>query len=120
MAQDRHRPARLPGRTLVGDDGAEHAWLLVQHADHDPQFQRRCLDLLAKAVARDDAAPIDLAYLTDRVQRAAGQPQTYGTQYEEAPGGGRRPQPIHDPEHVNDRRARIGMDPIEQDDLYTT
>jgi hypothetical protein len=23
-----------PGRSLVGEDGAEHAWCLVQHAAH--------------------------------------------------------------------------------------
>jgi hypothetical protein len=30
-----------PTNTLVGKDGASAAWLLVQHADADPKFQRR-------------------------------------------------------------------------------
>lgn len=68
-----------PGRRLVGDEGSEHAWLLAQHADHDPVFQRRCLDMLGDAVARGDASPITLAYLTDRVRLASGQCQLYGT-----------------------------------------
>ena len=29
-----------PGASLVGEDGAQAAWLLVQHADQDPGFQR--------------------------------------------------------------------------------
>lgn len=27
-----------PGRTLVGEEAAQGAWLLVQHADHDVEF----------------------------------------------------------------------------------
>ena len=37
-----------PTNTLAGKDGANAAWLLVQHADADPKFQRQCLDLMAK------------------------------------------------------------------------
>jgi hypothetical protein len=36
-----------PGRAMVGKDGAHAAWLLAQHADRDPVFQRSCLDLIA-------------------------------------------------------------------------
>src|SRR6185436_3940987 len=69
-----------PGRTLVGADGAHAAWLLVQHADTDRPFQRRCLDLMQGAFEAGEVAGQDLAYLTDRVLLAAGQPQMYGTQ----------------------------------------
>jgi hypothetical protein len=37
-----------PGQSMVGEDGAHAAWLLAQHADQDPAFQRRCLELLPK------------------------------------------------------------------------
>ena len=39
-----------PGRSLVGEQGAMDAWLLAQHADRQPGFQRRALSLLAMAV----------------------------------------------------------------------
>lgn len=35
-----------PGKSLVGEDGAEAAWLIAQHAIGDPPFMRRCLLLL--------------------------------------------------------------------------
>src|ERR1700745_1954231 len=54
-----------PGRSDVGDDGAQAAWLLVQHADADPAFQRECLGLLAAAVDEGEAHRPHPALLTD-------------------------------------------------------
>lgn len=45
---DRHG---WPGKSLVGEDGAQSAWLLVQHADVDLAFQERCLTLMRAAPA---------------------------------------------------------------------
>ena len=56
-----------PGRSDVGDDGAQAAWLLVQHADADPAFQRECVGLLTAAVGQGEARLSQLALLTDRV-----------------------------------------------------
>jgi hypothetical protein len=63
-----------PGRSLVGEEAAHAAWLLVQHADHDPAFQRECLDLLEQAVQRRDASASDWAYLTDPYCGRRGDP----------------------------------------------
>src|SRR5262245_16811487 len=38
-----------PGKSIVGADGAFAAWLLVQHADADPDFQAYCLELMKEA-----------------------------------------------------------------------
>jgi hypothetical protein len=99
-----------PGRSLVGEEAASAAWLLVQHADHDPEFQRECLDLMEKAVERGDASAQDWAYLTDRVLRAEGRPQRYGTQFTES----LEPQPIEDRERVDERRASVGLGSLEE------
>lgn len=100
-----------PGRDLVGAEGADAAWLLCQHADADTEFQHRCLGLLAQAVAAGQAEPRHLAYLTDRVRVAQGRPQVYGTQYRQGEGDV-EPAPIEDPEHVDLRRAQVGLEPF--------
>ena len=45
-----------------------------------PAFQRQCLDLMTTAAGQGKASHTDLAYLTDRVLLAEGEPQEYGTQ----------------------------------------
>jgi hypothetical protein len=97
-----------PGQSMVGEDGAHAAWLLAQHADQDPAFQRRCLELLTQAVASGEAAPAALAYLTDRVLLAEGKPQEYGTQFVGRESGW-TPRRLRDPENVDERRAAMSL-----------
>lgn len=97
-----------PGKSLVGKDGASAAWLFVQHADMDKPFQKEAIKLLEAAVAKGEAESKDLAYLTDRILVGEGKPQRYGTQYHEVEGK-RVPQPIEDAEHVDARRALVGL-----------
>jgi len=100
-----------PGKSLVGADGAQAAWLLAQHADRDPAFQRRCLDLLTAAVAGGEATIVQQAYLTDRVLLHEGKPQEYGTQAI-ARDGRFVPRKLRDPDHVDQRRASAGLPPL--------
>jgi Sulfotransferase family len=100
-----------PGRTLVGSDGAHAAWIIAQHADRHPAFQRRCLKLLECAVARGEAWPADLAYLTDRLLLARGELQVYGTQLS-ARAEGFVAARLRDPETVDARRAAVGLAPL--------
>src|SRR5688572_25877047 len=39
-----------PGVSLVGEDGSDAAWLILQHAIGNPDLQKRCLPLLQEAV----------------------------------------------------------------------
>lgn len=103
-----------PGRSLVGDKGAHDAWLIAQHADHHPAFQREALDLLTEAVARGEARPRELAYLTDRVRVNEGRGQVFGTQMRPDENGMPVPQPIEDPERVDQRRTEVGLEPFDQ------
>jgi len=99
-----------PTYTLVGKDGAQAAWILAQHADLSPKFQRKCLDLMAK-VPRDEISRRDLALLTDRVLLAEGKKQVYGTQFTLA-NGKCRPRPLEDEANVDKRRKEVGLAPL--------
>jgi hypothetical protein len=101
-----------PTNLLVGSDGANAAWLLVQHADADIKFQRKCLDLMA-ALPKNEVSQTDFAYLTDRVLLAEGKKQIYGTQFDWI-AGKLQPQPLEDEANVDKRRAGAGLPPLAQ------
>ena len=84
----------------------------VQHADHDPAFQKACLELMKQAGA-GEVLPENIAYLEDRVAVNHGQPQVYGTQLEQKDGKF-VPRPTIDSENVNARRMSIGLGTIEE------
>src|SRR5689334_12841618 len=67
-----------PGPNLVGDDGTEAAFLLVQHADHE--FQKQVLPLVREAYHSHKLSGQDYALLLDRVLVSEGKLQVYGTQ----------------------------------------
>jgi len=99
-----------PGRSLAGQRGANAAWLVAQHADVDPSFQKSCLKLM-EAAPEGEVAKEDLAFLTDRVLLAAGKKQRYGTQFMQA-GGQFVPQPIENESRVDERRLSMGLVPL--------
>ena len=101
-----------PGHDLVGEEGSTAAWVIAQHSDLDLAFQERALELITEAVAQDDASPGDLAYLTDRVAVAKGEPQTYGTQIRCDGKKPMPPTPIADPGAVEGLRAEAGLEPL--------
>jgi hypothetical protein len=101
-----------PTFDLVGEDGEDAAWAIAQHADHDPEFQRRAMELLRAAVAAGQASPGNLAYLTDRVAVGAGRPQTYGTQMGCGPDGPVPATPLLDEASVDTLRAEAGLEPL--------
>ncbi len=76
-----------PGRTLVGEEGADHAWLIARHADHQLDSQRLFLDAVRHAVDARHAPARHLAYLTGRVAMNEGRPQRYGTQVADVKDG---------------------------------
>ena len=103
----------------VHSRGPTSAWLLAQHADLSPACQRRALELVKTAVAAGEASARHLAYLTDRVLVAVGEPQMYGTQYISDPDGSNlRPQPVADPERLDERRAAMGLEPAAEYDRH--
>lgn len=111
------RQIGYPGYRQVGERSSSNFWLLVQHADAYPAFQRQVLQLMQGELKRKNASSINYAYLTDRVASNAGRPEEYGTQvvYEGVgtPAVRAVPKSLRDPKNVNKRRAAIGMEPLE-------
>ncbi len=101
-----------PGVSLVGEEGAEAAWLIVQHAIGEPALQRRCLALLQAAARAGEAPPYQAAYLEDRIRIFEGRKQLYGTQLDSGPDGEPVPSPIEDPDTVDERRRALGLEPM--------
>lgn len=102
-----------PGEALVGRQAAGAAWLLAQHADRQPEFQRECLELLAAAVTAGDADPQHGALLEDRVLVAQGKRQIFGTQLTQGPDRTLVPHPLRNPDEVEALRAAWGFEPLE-------
>jgi hypothetical protein len=104
-----------PGRSAVGADGAEAAWRILQHAIGEPALVRALLPLVEAAAAAGEAAPAHVAHLVDRVRVLEGRPQRYGTQIDWDPEGALCMVPmvgVEDPEHVDTRRAAVGLPPL--------
>jgi hypothetical protein len=97
---------------MVGTDGASAAFLIVQHSDADPKFQAQVLPLMEAAVAKQEADPDLFAMLTDRVLRAQGKPQRYGTQFMNNDDGSMSMQPTEDEANLDARRQKMGLPSI--------
>jgi hypothetical protein len=104
-----------PTITMVGMDGAQAAFLIVQHGDADPQWQASMLPVFESLVKKGEVGRADFAYLTDRVLRAQNKPQRYATQYYQEPGPDGKPQfvppVVEDPANLDKRRIEMGLGP---------
>ncbi len=102
-----------PTHRLVGPTASEAAWLLVQHGDAAPDFQRHVLELITPLVRTGDVSADRFAMLTDRTLVAAGKPQLYGTQYIAVSVDGvvhfGPRTPISDPANLLRRRSELGL-----------
>jgi hypothetical protein len=101
-----------PGHALVGEQAAEAAWQIAQHAILDPDLRDHCVVLLQQAVAVGDVPAWQLAKLTDSVLMQKGEPQLYGSIMVGDPDGGLIPWTIADPDNVDARRASVGLPPL--------
>jgi hypothetical protein len=116
-----------PGRSLVGEDGATAAWLLLQHtnsrvrtirsADGD-EFCRSCVTLLRNAVAQGEAHPRHLAAVADSLRLANNEPPEFASLPEQYPmdcDGQAAIRQNVDLAAIDERRAAIGLRPLATD-----
>ena len=103
-----------PGISLVGDEGGEAAWLVLQHAIGNPELQRRCLPLLKAAAETEEIPAFQVACLEDRICIFEGRPQRYGTQFDWDESGMMSPHPLQDPKRVDGYRQSVGLGPLSE------
>jgi len=103
-----------PTSDKVGKEASEAAWLVIQHSIGQPSFMKKCVKLLEKAVEKDKADPINLAYLSDRIAVFEGKPQLYGTQFDWDKNGELMPKPFDNLTEVNDLRRSVGLNTLEE------
>lgn len=99
-----------PPVSKVGKEGSSAFWLLVQHADADPEFQRKALALMEPLIASGEASSRQFAYLWDRTHS----PQKYATQGKCYGEKDWRPHPSEHPERVDAERASMRLPPLKE------
>ena len=82
-----------PDESMVGPDGAEAAWRIVQHAIGDPELQRQSLERVKHAVSLGSVPSWQAAFLEDRIRFFEGRPQLYGTHFDWDEAGQLSPAP---------------------------
>jgi len=103
------------GFDLAGEDGSSNFWLMVQHSDHNPSFQKEVLEKMKLEVDKGNAASEEYGLLVDRVRLNTGGKQVYGTQVAyNMETGQAYPKSLEDSLHVNERRKSIGLNTLEE------
>lgn len=99
-----------PGPDLVGWDGTEAAFTLVQHSSHS--FQKELLPLITKKFKAGVLRGPNYALFLDRVLVEDGRPQVYGLKalpFAQWKNGEPVLYPIEDEANVDKRRAEVGL-----------
>ena len=86
------------------------AWLIAMHAISLPSLQRKVLALLKNNPEKNLSS--EVAMLEDRILVFSGKKQLYGTQMDWDELGKISPYPIANPEHVDERRKMVGLEPL--------
>jgi hypothetical protein len=103
-----------PKISQVGKEGADAAWLILQHSISRPDFMKRCFPVFESAVQENEARSRHLACLTDGIRYFSREPQVYGSYFDWNEKGQLCPWVIEDPENVNERRKKMGLNTLEE------
>ena len=98
-----------PGPDVVSLTGAQALFLVIQHANI--RIQEKYQPMMRDAVKDHRAQPSALALLEDRVALREGRKQIYGSQVG-MDNGKYYLSPLEDPDHVDERRASVGLQPL--------
>lgn len=100
-----------PKRSVVKGNAASAVFLIIQHADIE--VQKKYLPMMKEAANNGEARWSSLALLIDRTNLREGNKQIYGSQIFRNEDGSFEVKDLEEPEYVNQRRAEVGLGPIE-------
>jgi hypothetical protein len=97
----------------LGDEAVNTVFLVIQHADLKTQLN--FLPTFKQAALKGYLSPSSIALFEDRIAVRQGKKQVYGTQLMMNNKTGKYfVQAIENPEKVNERRAAVGLPPMEE------
>ena len=101
------------GISEVGESANQTIWLVIQHAPL--AVQQKYLPVLEESVLHGESKAQYLAFLEDRILMRNKEKQRYGTQsLWDKEKKVNVIWPVEDPETVNERRASVGLDTLEE------
>jgi hypothetical protein len=101
-----------PGKSFVGTTGNRAAFIVIQHAELISQ--EKYFPMIKQSVEMGESNATDMAMLQDRILMREGKKQIYGSQVILNKTGGQEFYQIEDEPHVNIRRKKVGLQPIEE------
>ena len=116
---DRERTAELkeiiqkhgwPTIQLVGIKASQAAAGIFNHSP-DHEFQGKMLPQLTRMVEQEEIVGSDLGHIIDKVLLSEGRPQLFGTVFR-FEGEFLIMEPVQDPEHLDQRRAKYLLPPM--------
>ena len=103
-----------PGFALVGEEGAEAAWVIVQNATLDKDFMKLCLSLLRESTAKGDVASYFVPYLLDKILVMTNKAQIFSSQFDLDQQGMAHQKPGQDSRTVDEMREGFGLKPLKK------
>ncbi|HEY6457123.1 MAG TPA: M56 family metallopeptidase [Steroidobacteraceae bacterium] len=94
-----------PTVSMVGVRGATAAAWIAVGARNDPAFQAQALGLMEPLLQRDEVPTMYYASLFDALHT----PQRFGMIFECVKGVNQPSKPVEDPQHLEERRAALGL-----------
>lgn len=99
------------GPDKIGGQANQALFLVIQHSNL--VTQQKYLPMMREAVKNKNASGSSLALLEDRVALGEGRKQVYGSQIGRNKESGKYyVLPLEDPDHVDERRAAVGLGPL--------
>ena len=100
-----------PTYSSVGKLAADAPLLIINHHESD-EIRIKYLNQIKNACISQEGSCIEYAKIQDRILVNSNQPQFYGMQFRYNDKRVLEPFPIEDPEFVDQRRSKIGLEPL--------